>query len=872
MKRTFTLLLMLACAFSAFAQNSLTVDAPPVVTTDETFRVVFTADGKMSDFEWPGSPDFTIVWGPQSGSMSSTSIVNGKRTSSHKETFTYILQAKAAGKFTLPAATAEIEKKPYTSNSFTIEVVNGETAASSTQQQQQQSTQTAPSGGNSTSDPAVTGSVSDKDIFLRLYTGKTNLIKGEPTTATLKLFTRADIAGFEDVRFPDFEGFWSKETYAPQNLEFTRENVDGVIYNTAVLRRYMLIPQQVGTLTIDPAEMVCSIRIISSAAPRSIFDSFFDSYQTIRKRISTPSVRVNVSALPAGAPESFCGGVGDFKMETSLSRSDLKANEAASLVVTIKGKGNISMLEPPKVLLPPDFEMYDMKSSDKTAADGSSGTRTFEFPFIPRSHGDFTIDPIEYSYYDTAKGRYVTLTSEPITVSVEKGDEIAGSGVAMPGVNRQDVRNIAEDIRFISTKSPSLRRSGSFFAGSPLFWGLLALVGLLFALASAIIRKMAARRGDVAGTRNRRANKMARARLKQAGEYLKQDLPTAYYEELHKAVLGYVSDKLAIPVADLSKENIREMLSARGVDEPLADRFNAIVDACEFARYAPESARTEMENLYEEAVNVISEIDSKVKKAPASGASRVAGILLLMLALASPAFAQDAARTQWKNAAEAYTAGDYGTALGCWKSILQEGVVSPDLYYNIGNACYKTGDISHAILYYEKCLKLDPSHSDAANNLEIAKALTIDKIDSIPEFFLISWLRKTKYACSADAWAWITILLAAVAAALFLGFRFLGTERGRRLSFIFACIVALLALFTLGFSLSERRDALKVDSAVMTQPVSSVKSSPGDAGKSIFVLHEGTKVKLLDELGSWRKVEISDGRQGWVENSTLEVI
>ncbi len=871
MKRIYALLLLFG-AFTSFAQNSLTVDAPPVVTTDESFRVVFTADGKMTDFEWPGSPDFTIVWGPQSGSMSSTSIVNGKRTSSHQETRTYILQAKAAGKFTLPSATAEIEKNPYSSKPFTIEVVNGETSGSS--QNQQQSNQNAASGSAAASDPAVTGSVSDRDIFLRLIMGKTHLMKGEPTTATVKLYTRADISAFEDVRFPSFEGFWSKETYTPQNIEFTRENVNGVIYNAAVLRRYMLIPQQVGTLTVEPAEMICSVRIMTSAAPRSIFDSFFDSYQTIRKRLSTPAIKVNVSGLPAGAPASFCGGVGDYSMDVALSRSDLKANEAASLVVTVKGKGNISMLEPPKVVLPPDFELYDMKSSDKVAADGSSGTRTFEFPFIPRSHGDFTIEPLEYSYYDISKGRYVTLTSQPIAVSVEKGEEVAGTGVVMPGVNRQDVKNIAEDIRFISTKSPSLRRQGAFFAGSPLFWGLLALVAALFFLASALLRKLEVRRGDVAGSRNRKANKMARARLKQAGEYLKQELPTAYYEELHKAVLGYVSDKLAIPVADLSKENIREMLTQCGVEEGLADRFNAIVDACEFARYSPDSsARTEMENLYEEAVSVISEIDSKMKKSPSGAkASKVAGLLLLMLALSAPAFAQDSAKQQWNTGKEAYTSGDYATALSCWKSIAAEGVASPDLYYNMGNACYKTGDISHAILYYEKCLKLNPSHSDAANNLGIAKALTMDKIDVIPEFFLVTWLRKVKYLCSADGWAWITLLLALVAAALFLGFKFLGSERGRRLSFIFACIVALLAAGSLAFSLSERSDALRTDSAIMVQPVSSIKSSPGDAGKSIFVLHEGTKVRLLDELGTWRKIELSDGRQGWVETSALEVI
>jgi len=621
-----SLALLFFSALGIFAQNSLTVEAPRVVTTDETFRVVFTADGRMSDFDWPGSSDFSIVWGPQSGSMSSTSIVNGKRTSTHQETYTYILQAKGTGTFTLPSATATIEKKDYSSRSFTIEVVAGESNDTQNTSQTQQSTSGQHKG--SQSDPAVTGSVSDKDMFLRLSLGKTTLVKGEPVMATLKLYTRADITGFEDVHFPTFDGFWSKETEVPQNIEFTRENVNGTIYHSALLRRYMLIPQQVGTITIDPAEMVCQVRIITNSEPRSIFDSFFDSYQTLRKRLTTPAVRVNVKGLPGGAPASFAGGVGDFKMDVSLNQSQFKTHEAASLIVKITGRGNIAMLEAPKVNFPPDFEAYDMKSSDEFSHDGTSGTRVFELPFIPRSHGDFTIEPVEYSYYDIAKGRYVTLTSQPINITVEKGEEVDGGGIVMPGVTRQGVKNIAEDIRFIRTGAPSLHRQGAFFAGSPLFWILLAVAVALYFVAAATLKGLAARRQDVAGSKNRRANKMARARLKVAGDYLEKNLPTAYYEELHKAVLGYVSDKLAIPSADLSKERISEALAARSVDEGLVSRLTAILDACEFARYAPDSAHTEMENLYNESVNVISELDSKIKNMKSSKAGLLSAALL----------------------------------------------------------------------------------------------------------------------------------------------------------------------------------------------------------------------------------------------------
>lgn len=866
MKRICTLLLLLG-AITSFAQNSLTVEAPRVVAADETFRIVFTADGKMSDFNWPGSQDFTIIWGPQSGSMSSTSIINGKRTSSYQATVTYVMQARGTGKFTLPAATAEVDHNSCSSHQFTIEVVEGEsTPDAQAPAQSRQSRQQQPD--NQASAAAPSGTVSSGDIFLRLYLGKTNLVKGEPTTATLKLYTRADIAGFEDVHFPTFDGFWSKEIESPQNIEFSRENVNGTIYNSALLRRYMLIPQQSGTLKIDPAEMVCQVRILTSAAPRSIFDSFFDSYETVRKRLTTSPITVKVNSLPAGAPASFAGGVGNYTLDVKLSQDNLKSHEAASLIVKVSGKGNISMLEPPVINLPPDFELYDTKVSDNFSYDGTSGTRTFELPFIPRSHGSFDIEPVEYSYYDISKGKYVTLRSQPIHLDIAKGEDIDGGGVVMPGVNRQDVKNISEDIRFIHKDIPSFRKEGVFFAGSPLFWGLLALIVALFFILSLALRSVIARRSDVVGNRNRRANKMARARLKQAGDYLSRNLPTAYYEELHKAVLGYVSDKLAIPASDLSKDNISEKLAERGVDELLNSRLTAILDACEFARYAPDAGHTAMENLYNEAINVISEIDGKVKK----NCSKAAGMAVVsLLILCTSALGASAASVSevWKSAADSYVSGDYAAALRSYKALEQQGLVSPELYYNTANAHYKLGENARAILYYKKCLKLDPSHKDAANNLEMAQQMSMDKIDVIPDFILVTWARRIKYLASPDGWAVLTLVFALLTVALLLTFKFASSEKLRKTAFISACVAFVLAVAGLAFSLSERKDARACNEAVIIQPVSSVKSSPGDAGKSLFVLHEGTVVSLLDELGSWTQIELSDGRQGWVETSEI---
>lgn len=875
MRRATTIILLLLCTISAFAQNSLKVDAPKVVSLDETFRVVFTADGKISDFHWDGLEDFSIVWGPQTGTEVSTSIVNGKRTSTHKETYSYLLQAKAEGTFTLPGATAKIDKKEYSSGSASIEVVK---VKSSGQQQQSAQQSNQDDGGYASS-----SSVSNEDIFLKLTVNKTNVVKGEPITATLKLYTKVDIAGFENAKFPTFNGFWNKEIVVPDQIEFLRENLNGEIYNAALIRRYVLIPQQSGTITIDPAQLVCLLRIRSNpSSQRSIFDDFFDNYQTIRKRLFTPEIAINVRNLPENAPATFYGGVGDFSVKSSFSKDSLKAHDAASFTITVSGKGNISMIEAPKIDFPSDFEVYDVKTTEKISNDGVSGSKTFEYPFIPRSHGDFTIPEIKYSYYDIAKGKYNTLNLVDISVKVGKGDESADGGVVIGGVTKQSVRSLAEDIRYIAIGNPSLKEKGVLFAGSLTFYIIIAALVVLFFIVSALMKRAAARRQDVVGSKNRKANKVARGRLKLAGDYLKQNLSSAYYEELHKALSGYISDKLAIPVADLSKERISDVLSDCGVDRSLTEEFLSIIDACEFARYAPDTNLDAMEHHYNHAVKVISELEGKVRNNNSGKRGAKMAMVALLVGLSAinslnvmGQEAQDAQigiETLWEKANEAYSQAQYQNALNYYLTIEGENLVSPQLYYNIGNAYFKSGDNPHAILYYERALKLDPSYEDAKNNLTIAQDLTLDRIESVPDFILTMQINKIKYWFSADVWAWICVALFVIVIGLLLRFRFASTSGSRKVSFIFACIVMVLVLFTFLLSMSQRADTRQEDFAIVTAPVSSVKSSPRSEDKTVFVLHEGTKVELLDDLGDWHRIELSDGRQGWISTETIEVI
>lgn len=877
MKRLFSIAAFLLIAiFQMSAQNVIRVEAPDVVAVNEQFNVTFIIEGEKSpsDFHWSEGDDFQLVWGPQKGSSSSIQIINGKRSSSHQTTFTYILIPKSTGTFQLPVATAMLSGDKIASSSVSIQVVSD--GASASQSSGQGGNGAKSSGGGQTSS---TGDISSGDLFLRLSLSRSEVVIGEPITATLKIYQRVNVVGFENAKLPTFNGFWSQETFAPTNIEFKRESLDDKIYNTALLRTYVLIPQQSGTITIDPAELVCLVNVRApQSASSSLFDRFFqDEYQTIRKRVTTPAVKVKVNPLPAGQPASFGGGVGNFGISARLTTDNLKTHDAASLIITVSGRGNVALLEEPKVNFPPDFEVYDTKTTENTdkSNGGTSGSKSFEYPFIPRSHGDFTIDPVEYSYYDVNAGKYVTLRTEPLHVKVAKGKGGDSAPVATvnSGVERKDVKSLADDIRFIFTGKPGLSGSGSFFVGSAFFWILLALMVLGATAVYLAFRKVAAMRADVAGTKNRRATKMAQKRLKLAGEYLDKNLYTAFYEELHKALIGFVSDKLNMDMSEISKDNIASALTEGGVSEEQTKAFTDLLDACEFARYSPDGGNEAMRSHYDAALKVISSIDSGLKTGGKS-LKKVASVVILLLSLgASMNIQAKDLDSLWTAGVQAYTDGKFADASTAWTSIEESGRKSAKLYYNLGNAWFKQGNYPKAILNYERALRLDPSYSDARYNLEFTGNFVQDKIEPVPEFILKSVARKVCYVMSSNVWAVIFLVL--LAAALMMGLLFLlGSSVGkRRAGFYCGIVLLLLSAGALSFSAWQKSDSVKTDTAIVMSPVSSVKSSPSSgSSKDLFVIHEGTKVTILDEVGSWKNISLADGRQGWIPAADLEVI
>ena len=862
------MIVMALATVLAYAQTEIQVQVHNVVAEDEQFNVTFVIEGeaKSSDFAWSPGDDFQLLWGPQQGRSTSVQIVNGKTTKSVQTTYSYVLRPVKTGKFTIARAVARVKGQEIHSDPVTVEVVaSGASRSSQSQSQQSRPPQTKQS---------QTGGVQDDDIFLTLDLNRSNVVVGEPITAVIKLYQRVNVAGFESAVFPTFNGFWSQELEAPSNIEFTRETYNGQIYNAALLRKFVLIPQRQGEIKIDPAELVCLVNVRVSSGGASIFDGFFDDYRTIRKRVYSKPMTVNVSPLPAGAPASFGGGVGEFTITAKVNKDTLKTHEAASLLVTVSGRGNVSLLSAPKVSFPLDMEVYDTKISDRIDKGGLSGSKTYEYPFIPRSHGDFVIEPVKYAYYDVNKKQYVTLETPAIPLYVERGNETEAVTIAGGGSVPKDVRNLGSDIRFISTKAPGLAPKGDYLLGSGLFWMLVALLVVASVICWAALRHIAARRADVIGTKNRKATKMALKRLNLAGTFLKQNLYTAFYEELHKALLGFISDKLNIPVAELSRERMVESLKDGNVDDKYIETFISILDACEFARYAPDAGHEAMSAHYDSALDVISSIDSDMKaRKPAPKGAMMTLLILLLCPVAMQAQEAEYADSLWNTANQAYAEGRWADAVSGYEMISGMGLESASLYCNTGDAYFKAGNPAKAILYYERALKLDPSYSDARFNLALLNSGIQDRIDAVPEFVLKTWLRSFSHAMDSDGWAVCFIVFLALTLAMVLLFILSPSVGGRRTGFFVGIVMLLIAVMSLTFSAWQKNDAMRADEAIVMRPVTSVKSSPSaEASTDLFILHEGTKVKLLDTVGAWNNIELADGRQGWIPSADLEVI
>ena len=600
---------------SARADEKVTFEtnAPMLVSAGEAFRIEFALNAKPDDnsFVPPSFDGFDVLAGPAVSQGSSIRIINGEMSKSINYTITYVLLPQKSGDFRIGAAEAKVKDKTYRTRETIIEVrdnSSGDASGAGQSANRQQD------DDNASLESKAGNQIGKDDLMLRLTLSRRNVYKGEPIRATLKLYSRVNVVGSEGAKMPTFNGFWSQELETEQGP--FRETVGGKVYEAYNIAEYLLYPQQNGTLRIEPSELTVVVQVVLQS--NRGFDPFFGGGHEIynlRRKLVTPEVTVSVKDFPAGAPASFTGAVGRYTMEAKLSTDRLEANSAATATVKISGTGNLNFLQAPKLELPTSFELYDVKSDEslRTNGSGNTGYRRFEYPFIARAEGDYTIPPIEFTYFNPETEKYVTISSQafPIAITPDRNGGGASQGVTTVA-KKEDVRLLGNDIRFIKLGSPALRSHVTPLILSPLYFIVAAAILILFAAVYAAMRKHIRDSRNTALVKGRRANKVAVQRFRTAAKYMKEQNRHAFYEEMLRALWGYLSDRFNIPVADLTKESVREELARRGAHDE-ARLITEIISECEEAQYSP-SASVRMDEVYAEGIDIISRIESAIKR------------------------------------------------------------------------------------------------------------------------------------------------------------------------------------------------------------------------------------------------------------------
>ena len=597
------LMALIAYSTQAFADKvSFTASAPDAVVVGDQFRLSYTVTTqKVKDFRAPSIKGFDVLMGPSRSQQSSTQIVNGNVTSTSSITFTYILMANTAGEYTIGGASIVADGNQMVSNSVKIKVLPQDQNSNGGQ------------GGSSTHSSGT--SVSDQDLFITATASKTNVFEQEAFVLTYKIYTRESNLQLNNAKLPDFKGFHSQEIEMTTNARWTPEHYRGRNYYTTVYRQFVLFPQQSGKLYIDPAQFQMTIgKPVQSDDP---FDAFFNGGSNvieIKKSIATPKIAINVSPLPAGKPADFSGGVGEFTVSSSINSKELKTNDAITIKLVISGTGNLKLISNPEIKFPEDFEVYDPKVDNQVrlTREGLTGNRVIEYLAIPRHAGTYKIPGVSFSYFDIRSKSYKTLKTEEYVVNIEKGAGNADQVIAN-FTNKEDLKVLGEDIRYIKQNEVTLQPKGSFFYGSMSYWLFYIIPALAFIIFFIIYRKQAAENANVAKVRTKKANKVATKRMKLAGKLLSENKKDAFYDEVLKALWGYISDKLNIPVSRLSKDNIEEKLRNHGVSEVLIKDFLNALNDCEFARFAPGDESQAMDKVYASSIEVISKMENSIK-------------------------------------------------------------------------------------------------------------------------------------------------------------------------------------------------------------------------------------------------------------------
>jgi hypothetical protein len=603
MKKALLYLLIFFISRSVSGQDVfIKAESPSAVNAGDQFTVMWTVNSGGGEFSAPAFNGFYKLMGPQTSYSSSTQIINGKMSNQTSYSYVYYLQAVKEGKFVIAPANFTLKNKTYSSDSLHIEVVG-----STSQKQGGQQGNVEPENDQEVQ-PA------GKDLFINLSVNRREIFLGEPVVATVKIYSRVNIAGINEIKYPPFNSFLKSDIETPPLTSLRQENVNGTIYGSGVIQQFLLYPQVTGEISIDPVQISILAQQKTRGESDPFFGDFFSSYQTVPKAAASKPVKIKVKPLPGVQPANFSGVVGKLDLKATLNKESVNVNDAITFKIVISGNGNLKIASPPVLKLSPDIEVYDPKISDdlKNGLNGTTGQKSFEYLLIPRHNGDFIIPPITYSYFNIAAGRYEKLTTEELHFSALKVNGQTTGTTVYGGVAKEDVKYLGKDIRFVKSDPGKLKKSGDILVSKQSFYSAYAFALLAFLIILFLRREHIRRNSDISMVRNRKAGKIAIKRLHNASVCLKNDEIDQFYDEILKAVWGYLSDKLNIPVSDLTRTNAIYALQKEGIEEDIIKSLSEILDTCEFARFAPSSSGTEAESIYEETSHFIKSVENLI--------------------------------------------------------------------------------------------------------------------------------------------------------------------------------------------------------------------------------------------------------------------
>ena len=855
------LLMMLGYHVHVDAQH-ISVSAPSHVAAGENFRVAYTINtSDVEEFRMGGVQDgLEVIAGPYTSSQSSYQMINGHTSSSSSVTITYTLYAAKNGSFTIGASHAVVGGKRLSSRPVKIQVSG-----------HAQRTNGAPNmhGQDSYDQPhmrSAGSAISGSDLFIKVSASKKRVHEQEPILLTYKVYTQVDLTQLEG-KMPDLKGFHTQEVPLPQQKTFHTETVNGRPYKCVTWSQYVMYPQMTGRLEIPSITFKgIVVQQNRNVDPMEAFFNGGSGYVEVKKDIKAPGITLQVDPLPQ-RPANFSGGVGKFNISASLDKKEVKAGEPITLRVVVGGIGNLKLLKQPVVNFPKDFDKYDAKVTDKTrlTANGVEGNMVYDFLAVPRNQGSYTIPSVELTYYDTSKNAYKTIKTQPFKVEVEKGDGTAGES--------EDFASQDKDIHTIKLGKVEQHKANEMFFGSFGYWISLLMPLIAFVVLLIVFRRRAVENADIVKKRSNRAGKIATKRLRLANKLMLQGKQGEFYDEVMRALWGYMSYKLNMPAEKLNRDNIRETLGRHFVDDATIEKFTTALDECEFERYAPGDAAGNMNRTFESAMTAIMDIENAINEARKNQKKHPAGYSFVWLLLAMICFGSTSAKAVTKNNADTeYQKGNYQQAIRDYEEILKNGE-SAEIYFNLGNAYYRTDNITKAVLNYERARLLSPGDDDINFNLQFARSKTIDKITPQSEMFFVTWYKSLVNFTSVDNWAKTGILCIVMALLLVLLYLFGPQLMLRKIGFFGGLAFFVIFLLSNLFAFQQKQALDNRTGAIIMAPSVNIKKTPAKNSTDQFVLHEGTRVDIIDKgMTDWRCIRVGDGREGWIETKAIEEI